>query len=560
MIATLVAVLVIGTGGYGAYHYLKASSCTSGTQTLTVAAAPDVASTVSQAATAWAKTRSCVAVTVTPTDPADVAAAVVAQNGAALTGLGQAGTKLHVPDVWIPDSSIWLQRLRVVSASLVPTSATSIAFSPVVLALPQPMAAQFGWPAKSPTWADLLGKLGTAGGRMRIGLVDPARDASGLSGLLALTTAVTSVPGADAQTATVGLMRSLATGRSLVRADLLGKFPRATDQATIASSLALAPLTEQTLLGYNAGGPPVPLAGLYLKPSLPAMDFPYAIMPGAPPDVAALADSLRTSALSGAAFRNQLAAVNLRGAGGAFGTGRSPGPGAPATAAQTTGAIDPRIVEQVLSTWSAVTQPGRLLAVLDVSGSMLTPVPTAGNLTREQVAVRAAAQGLSLFDDNWSVGLWVFSTDMDGTKPYRQINPIIPLSTQRPRAQAGLDQVVPKKNGNTGLYDTVLAAYKTVQQDWDPGRSNSLVVMTDGQNDNPGGLTLDQLTGELQKVVNPKRPIQLIMVGIGTEVSQTELKKVVSAAGGGGAFFAPDPSKIGQIFLQAIALRPRTGA
>jgi hypothetical protein len=223
-------------------------------------------------------------------------------------------------------------------------------------------------------------------------------------------------------------------------------------------------------------------------------------------------------------------------------------------------AVDAKLVEQVLSTWSAVTQPGRLLAVIDVSGSMLTPVPTAGGLTREQVTVKAAAQGLSLFDDNWAVGLWIFSTNMDGTKPYRELAPIGTLAGQRTRLQGVLSQVVPKRKGDTGLYDTVLAAYKNVQATWDPARTNGLVVMTDGQNDNPGGLTLDQLTSQLQKVVDPKKPVQLILIGIGNEVSQAELNKIIQAAGGGGVFVAPDPTKIGQIFLQAIALRPRTGS
>jgi hypothetical protein len=559
--ATLVVVLALGMGGYGAYRYLNGKPCTGGTQQISVSAAPEIAPAVTAAASTWSKaTKACVAVTVTANDPADVAAAIAAQNGATLTGLGDASTKVRVPSVWIPDSSVWLQRLRVVSTSLVPAKASSIATSPVVLAMPQPVAKQLGWPAKMPGWTDLLGKLG-ANSTLHTGLVDPARDAAGLSGLLALTKAVTSVPGADPQAATVALMRGLATGKSAVRADLLSKFPRAADLPTIAQSVGAAPLTEQALMGYNAGGPPVPLAGIYLNPGPPGMDYPYAVLPGATPDVASLAEQLR-SALTGTDFHNRLAALNLRGPDGTFGTGASPGPGAPAAlpVAQGGTAVDAKLVEQVLSTWSAVTQPGRLLAVIDVSGSMLTPVPTAGNLTREQVTVKAAAQGLSLFDDNWAVGLWIFSTNMDGTRPYRQLTPIGALSGQRTKLQGALTQVVPKRNGDTGLYDTVLAAYKAVQSTWDPARTNGLVVMTDGQNDNPGGLTLEQLTAQLQKVVDPKRPIQVILIGIGNEVSQAELNKIIQATSGGGVFVAQDPSKIGQIFLQAIALRPRTGS
>ena len=67
-----------------------------------------------------------------------------------------------------------------------------------------------------------------------------------------------------------------------------------------------------------------------------------------------------------------------------------------------------------------------------------------------------------------------------------------------------------------------------------------------------GGL-LD--SGELQKAMDPKRPIQVIALGIGTDVSKAELQKITSVTGGG-VFITNDPANIADIFLQAIALRP----
>ena len=194
---------------------------------------------------------------------------------------------------------------------------------------------------------------------------------------------------------------------------------------------------------------------------------------------------------------------------------------------------------------------------MDVSGSMNTPVASAGNATREQVLVKAAAGGLSLFDDTWAVGLWIFSTKLDGNTPYKELVPIGPLVSQRNQLAAALGGIQ-ATHGDTGLYDTVLAAYKTVQTNWDPGKINSVILMTDGQNDNPGGLTLDQLVTELQKVADPKRPVQVVAIGIGTDVSRPELTRI-SQTTGGGVFIATDPAKIGEIFLQAIALRPGSG-
>jgi hypothetical protein len=68
-----------------------------------------------------------------------------------------------------------------------------------------------------------------------------------------------------------------------------------------------------------------------------------------------------------------------------------------------------------------------------------------------------------LFDDSWSVGLWTFSTKLDNGNDWREVLPIKPMSEQRPKLQQALGSIAPIPNGETGLYDTVLAAYKTVQ-------------------------------------------------------------------------------------------------
>src|SRR5439155_5615680 len=179
-----------------------------------------------------------------------------------------------------------------------------------------------------------------------------------------------------------------------------------------------------------------------------------------------------------------------RTAAGAASNGFPRAPGVTADRRRPGPAAAPAAVDKAISAWNTITLPARLLAVIDISGSMATPVPTAGGATREQVTVEAARRGLGLFDDNWAVGLWVFSTNLDGGKDWREVTPIGPLSTQRVALLGGLSGIQPKPNGGTGLYDTTLAAYKAVQADWDPGRINSIVLMTDGQNEDPNGLTL----------------------------------------------------------------------
>jgi hypothetical protein len=420
--------------------------------------------------------------------------------------------------------------------------------------MPRPAAAALGWPKKKLTWADVLSKL-TAGGKLRSGIVDPNRDAAGLSGLLALGSAANAA-GSNGQEATVAGLRALATSRAVLRADLMARFPRSADASSLASGLAAAPLSEQAVVSYNGGQPPVPLVPVYLDPVPLPLDYPYTVLPGAGVDKANAAKAVLVT-LAGDAYRNSVARVGLRAADGTAGAGFPAIEGAPAGPSPIPPAPDSAIVGKLLSTWNSFTAPGRMLTVIDVSGSMATPVPSAGGATRDQVAVAAARRGLALLDDTWAVGLWTFSTQLDGGHDWKQLAPIGLLASQRQDLQSALSNVQTKANGGTGLYNTVLAAYKTVQAGWDPGRVNSIVLFTDGKNEDAPGLTLDQLVTELKKIQDPQRPVEVVALGIGDQVSEAELRTITDTTSGA-TFLAPDPGQIGEIFLKALALRPNT--
>jgi hypothetical protein len=260
-----------------------------------------------------------------------------------------------------------------------------------------------------------------------------------------------------------------------------------------------------------------------------------------------------------------LATVGLRGSDATVGSGfarpiGAPIPSAPAVASNdggtaAAGGLDASVINQALGGWAAITLPGQVLAVFDISGSMLQPVPTAGGATRAQVTQAAASQGLALFDDEWAVGVWLFSTELVGKRPWREVVPISPLTSARTQLQASIGQIVPKKDGGTGLYDTALAAYKDVQNNWSAGRVNTVLLFTDGQNSNKDGITQGTLITQLKKLQDPKRPVRMIIIGIGNEVNRGELEAITKATSDGGVYIAPDPAKISDIFLQAISSR-----
>lgn len=543
----LTAALLVGIplGIFAVYRVVSQNTC-AGQPKLKVAAAPEIADAVRKAATG-----PCINVEVTPADPADVAAAIAGKFGVALAGVGLPGGDAQLPDVWIADSSTWLARLQHAVPDLPTSEIHSVASSPVVLAMPEPVASTLGWPATRLTWQTLLQQVST-NTQLNIGTAEPTRDAAGLSGLLALGGAASALP--EGQAAATGTLRTLAAGRSTLRQDLLARFPRSTDPASIASALSAAALSEQAVIAYNAAKPPIRLAALYLDPAPISLDYPFTVLNGQSTATGKLLEALKRPE-----FRDGLAATGLRGPDGTPGATFTAPEGAPApvlTPAPTPAQKEAMsaAVDQALNTWIAVTLPARMLAVIDVSGSMLERVPTAGNATRAQVTVEAARRGLGLFDDNWAVGLWIFSTNLNGTVDHLELAPIGPLASQRGALLAKLGTVTPVPDGDTGLYDTLLAGYQAVQKDWDPGEINSVVVLTDGDNDDANGISLPDLQNKLKEIVDPNRPIQLVILGIGPEVNAAPLEEITKITGGG-VFVATDPAKIDEIFLKAISLR-----
>jgi hypothetical protein len=548
--AVVVAVLVAG-GLWLGLRPSRLSGCGNPTQ-LSVAVTPELGPVVQDAANRWTSDRRvpgrCVSIVVTAASPVDVAA-VVAGKGHRVTGLDQPDGRTPRPDIWIPDSSVWLLRLRTADTNLVPATAPSLGTSPVVIAMPEPVATSLGWIGARLTWPVVLQQMVTDK-RLHVGIVNPNRDAAATSTLVALGDAVSAF-GSDGGKVAVDTLHSFADGGVPAPAALLIRFPTKADQQSLAAGLALAPLPEQAVLAYNASHPGVRLTALSLDPAPAGLDYPYVVLPRLPADRAeAAAGFLR--AVTDNAFRAQLGQLWIRSPDG------TPGPDFPvarAMPAPPSAVPDASAITKALSNWAEITRRDRMLAVIDVSGSMQSPVPTAGGATREQVAVAAAKGGLALFENSWEVGLWIFAAGLDGDKDYQQLVPIGPLSTQRGALNAALDTVAPKPNRATGLHDTILAAYRAMQDGWAPGRGNSVVVITDGKNDDPNGLTQDQLLAELKKTADPKRPIQVILLGIGTEVTEADLSPIPQVTGGA-AYVTADPAQIGNIFTKALALHP----
>jgi Ca-activated chloride channel family protein len=557
---TTVAVVVVVAGVRLGIGGLGGAEC-SGEVGLAVAAAPDVAAAVRDEVEAWSAAKAevggaCLRIDVQAAEPADVTALLSGKARVTPVG-GRAARPGVAPDVWISDSGTWLQRLRSAAPAVAFTEEGSIAFSPVVMAMPVPTAKKLGWTRKKPGYSDLLNLI-TTSTTTRTGTVDPARDAAALSGLLALGAAATAADQRRPGTSN-GVLRAMATDTSVLRADLMAQLPQADDDESLAAGLSLAAMSESDVVRFNATGPPVALAALYLKPAPVPLDHPFAVLPGLSQAQAEAAHQLFLR-LAGGGFRDRLAEAGLRSPDGTTTAGFAGPAGAPSQivtgAAADSGSAaaseaDGATIDRALASWSAVVAPARMLAVVDASASMRTPVPTARNATRMQLTIAAARGGLGLFSDEWSVGLWASAGGPGGGR--RELVGIHPLTSHRNKVATALAGIEPA-SGEAGLYRTILDGYRTVQSGWQAGRVNSVLVLTDGVGIGVGDLALGDLVDKLKDAKAADKPVQVIVLGIGGSVDRKPLEQITQVTGGG-VFVAEDPAQIGAVFLDALSLR-----
>src|SRR5262249_5325782 len=130
----------------------------------------------------------------------DVEAKDSAVMGQTLGGNGDWDVKAGgaAPDVWVPDSSAWVQRASTAALAerMLPDLQPSIARTPAVIAMPKPMAEAIGWPNVQLSWQGVVDKYagnpdgwkasGKDWGPFRFGMTDPLKSTSGLLALMAV--------------------------------------------------------------------------------------------------------------------------------------------------------------------------------------------------------------------------------------------------------------------------------------------------------------------------------------------------------------------------------------
>jgi Mg-chelatase subunit ChlD len=154
-------------------------------------------------------------------------------------------------------------------------------------------------------------------------------------------------------------------------------------------------------------------------------------------------------------------------------------------------------------------------------------------------------------------GLWRFSANLTPSTDYEQLAAPTELTRQsRKRFETAVSRLDVDPDGGTGLYSTTLAALRYVRSGYDPTRVNSVIVLSDGkdQDATAHGIRLDDLLAAIRTENDPKHPVIVIAIAYGPDSDTAALRKI-SAASGGTLYTATDPRELPLIFSQAIGHR-----
>lgn len=523
----------------------KASGC-DGTLRISVDAAPSIAGTVQTIAERWAGTRpavegKCVTVNVTPLPSSNVEQILAAGGGGAGGGAS----------VWIPDSSTWANRLNddltAAGKNAQIEVHAPIAVSPLVFVSSPSRVSKF---ISRPDWKNALA------GAFPLTIPDPVSNTDGLLSLQIMNALVGSgTQGPNPALANLMLRLSHST-----LPDANAGF------AQLAADPVHAPVftaPEQAVIQANRAKQSLFAAAIYPDEGTLSLDYPVVrlVRSGDDPALTTALDDFEQQ-LRDPAARSALAEAGFRDPSGASVPGVGAAEGVVAAPVRQLASPAPNQGSDTLRLWQAITQDVNSLMVIDVSGSM---ADAGGNgQSKIDLAAASAAASINFYPMTSDLGMWVFSTNRTPTTDYEQLVPIAQMSsttdgkTQRQALTDAADSLPSHVGGNTALYATTLAAVNAVRHDYDPSKVNTVVLITDGQNVDPGGPTLDQLLAELQTPRAKLLPVPVYAIGLGPDADLDALGKIARETGGK-VYAVKDPTKLRSVFLDAVVQR-RCGA
>jgi Ca-activated chloride channel family protein len=489
------------------------------------------------------------------------------------------------PDVWSPAGSTWVGLLKKDLAAkdrpnIVPDGKfESVTTTPLVLAMPKPMAQALGWPGKQLGWADVLqlandpkgwaGKGHPEWGKFTLGKTNPTISTSGLAATVGAFVAATGKSSdltmkdiQDPQVRKfVGDVEHAVVHYGDTTLTYLSNLQRADDSGAGLGYVSAVAVEEKSVIDYNTGNPSgslatlgkhpapkVPLAAIYPKEGTLYSDSPYVVLneswvtdakkAGAGDFLKFLQTTESQKRFTDAGFRtfDHKAGKPILESDELLPDGVKIVLNPPA----------PDVLDAVRATWTDLRKEARVLLLLDVSGSM---GEEAQGSTKLELAKTAALKALSQFAPRDQVGLWAFTTDLPTDSGiYTEYAPVAAISQNKSLIASKLRRLAPL-NG-TPLYAAIRAGAKAMNASYDSEKINAVVVLTDGRNEYPKDSDLSSLLRQLGG--GSESTLRVFSIAYGEGADLDTLKKI-SEASHAAAYDATNPANIDKVFTAVLS-------
>jgi Ca-activated chloride channel homolog len=498
------------------------------------------------------------------------------------------------PVIWSPAASTWgavvNQRLADRGAPpIAPAGSQPFMLTPLVIAMPKPMADALGYPDEPIGFRDILelsrSKEGWAAfghpewGEFRLGKTNPNFSTSGLAALLgqyyAATGKVRDLSLEDLADPKVDKfardIESAVVHYGDTTLTFLNNWYRTDARGTSLTYASAVAVEEKSVIDYNTGNPDgvldpgeeplppkIPLVAVYPEEGTLFSDNPFFILDAEWVDAQERQGAERfTEFVQRPENQQRVLRFGFRPANPEVAIADPVGPanGVDPQQPQTTLEVpEPPVMVEALDRWAQQRKTAQVLLVMDVSGSMGDPAGGPNRETKLDLAKAAAIRALSQFKADDQVGLRIFSTDLQPQEPtdYIDVVPIGPIGEQRERISSAIQGLVPI--AGTPLYTVAEASYTLIRENFDPGRINAVVLLTDGRNEDPRNEDLDGLLQTLRSTNEGQatRPVRIFTIAYGGDADLAVLRRIAEATNGN-AYDASDPATIDRVFTAVIS-------
>jgi Ca-activated chloride channel family protein len=502
-----------------------------------------------------------------------------------------------LPVVWSPAASTWgaVVNQRLIDAGEEPFVGEGEPFmlTPLVIAMPEPMAQALGWPDTPVGWSDILNLARSAEGwaafghpewgPFKLGKTNPNFSTSGLSALIAQTYAATGKTSglSSEDLARPEVIDFATTVESAVvhygdtTLTFLNNWYRADQRGAALTYVSAAAVEEKSVIDYNAGNPDgvlepgeeprpprIPLVAIYPEEGTLFSDNPLFVLDaewvteeqqeGARLFSDFVQEADRQQQVLEFGFRPGNPQVAL---GEPITADNGVDPEQPQTLLDVP---EPEIMVELLERWEDQRKRARVMLVLDVSGSMGEPASSDDSATKLDLAKQAVTQALDLFADDDEVALRIFSTDLGGPESdvYLDLVEYGPVGAEAEGLRNEVQDLFPTQA--TPLYEVTQVSYEDALAAYDPTRINAIVVLTDGRNQDEDEDDDDQQLDELIDTLESgsegvsTREVRVFTIAYGADADPQVLERIAEASAGA-AYDATDPTSIDRVLTAVIS-------